>query len=92
MVSIDLFITFHDISTSFYQPYLQSTYVFISLRKEKTFLLTLGKSDPYVEVYQGSKMLHKTAKKNNTLNPKWNEQFNFYMTEKYERIMFKVIF
>lgn len=34
-----------------------------------------GKSDPYVEVYQGSDLVHKTGKKKNTLNPEWNEQF-----------------
>merc|ERR1719419_1922189 len=35
-----------------------------------------GKSDPYVEVYLGSQLLHKTGKKKNTLNPEWNEQFH----------------
>ena len=35
-----------------------------------------GKSDPYVEVYLGSQLLHKTSKKKNTLNPEWNEQFH----------------
>eukprot|EP00090_Calanus_glacialis_P009612 TRINITY_DN18001_c0_g1_i2.p1 TRINITY_DN18001_c0_g1~~TRINITY_DN18001_c0_g1_i2.p1 ORF type:complete len:435 (-),score=128.06 TRINITY_DN18001_c0_g1_i2:1079-2257(-) len=34
-----------------------------------------GKSDPYVEVYQGPELVHKTGKKKNTLNPEWNEQF-----------------
>lgn len=50
-----------------------------------------GKSDPYVEVFQGDKMLHKTAKKANTLNPEWNEQFSFYLMDQSGPIIFKVL-
>ena len=47
-----------------------------------------GKSDPYVEVYQGPELVHKTGKKKNTLNPEWNEQFQ---TEVAGLLTFKVI-
>ena len=50
----------------------------------------LGKSDPYVEVFQGSQKLYKTAKKSNTLNPEWNEQFSFHMQDQSEKMVFKV--
>jgi len=50
-----------------------------------------GKSDPYVEVFQGSQKLYKTAKKSNTLNPEWNEQFSFHMQDQSEKMVFKVI-
>ena len=35
-------------------------------------------------------MLHKTAKKANTLNPEWNEQFSFYLMDQSGPIIFKV--
>jgi len=49
-----------------------------------------GKSDPYVEAYYASELLHKTGKKKNTLNPEWNEQFTFQETGLSDRIIFKV--
>ena len=50
-----------------------------------------GKSDPYVEIYQGSQLNHKTAKKKHTCNPEWNEQFSFHQRNQSEQLIFKVI-
>lgn len=51
-----------------------------------------GKSDPYVEVYCGTTKIFKTKKKNNTLNPEWNEQFSFNIQPDQRNILiFKVL-
>ena len=55
-----------------------------------TFLKKIGKSDPYVEVFQDNEKIYKTAKKRNTLNPEWNEQFSFLKKDFSGRINFKV--
>ena len=37
---------------------------------------TFGKSDPFLKLYVGSQMASTTIKKG-TLNPEWNERFEF---------------
>lgn len=62
--------------------------------KDKS-LFGRGSSDPYVSVYQGSKLVYKTKVLEKTLNPTWNESFKVLVPEKMRQanqpLVFKIL-
>lgn len=50
----------------------------------------IDKSDPYCEVHVGG-LVQKTETIQNDLNPVWNEKMNFFVAEKPDKIVFRVM-
>ena len=49
-----------------------------------------GTSDPYVKVYQGDRLQHRTSTLKKTLNPVWNDEVDIYLRNAFDPILFKV--